>query len=392
MVRSLRWTVAVLAFLALSLSALLTIPSGALGRAHADTTPPWEPDPTSVGSLTFYDASGTVVTTGSINDAPFAAYAASSATVRTGDVKATLFGYLPKNGVDPSGWTGEQLSASTTYPNISAPAPLNSSTFPVVTQAAGDVTLADLVLDLPNTATDAYQGLYQLRLKTSGGSGNPGLSPSYASADIQITGSTWTQVYPAPGSGPVTTGTTLAISPTATTVNHGTKVTLNATVAPSDAVGSVKFFDGSKVLATKAVAAGKASFSTTTLSNAKHTLKATFVPTDATAFTGSTSATKTVTVVARATTTKLGVKPGLKVKKGTKLALTATVAPSSAGGKVTFWDGKKKLATVKVTKGVAKFSKVLAPGKHSLKATFAPTSTAAYKGSTSKVVTVTVKK
>ena len=73
----------------------------------------------------------------------------------------------------PAGtWSGEQLSGSTVYPNASAPAPLNTSTLPVVTGSASDVSLATYVLSFPNSdtsTTDGYAGLYVLRLV----SGNP---------------------------------------------------------------------------------------------------------------------------------------------------------------------------------------------------------------------------
>ena len=81
-------------------------------------TPPYEPDPVNVvGGLTLYDAAGNIITTGSINDAPFAAYVQGSAAVRAGDTKATLYGYLPQNGVAPGSWSGEALTASENYPN-----------------------------------------------------------------------------------------------------------------------------------------------------------------------------------------------------------------------------------------------------------------------------------
>ncbi len=91
------------------------------GGAALAAAPPWEPDPSSIGGLTFYDAAGNQITGGNINDAPFATYVQAGAAGRAGDTKATLFGYLPKNGVAIGAWTGEALSGSPTYPNASAP-------------------------------------------------------------------------------------------------------------------------------------------------------------------------------------------------------------------------------------------------------------------------------
>jgi hypothetical protein len=361
----------------------------AASSASAAATPPWEPDPTSAGALTFYDATGAVITGGLITDAPFAAYVQGSATLRSDDTKATLFGYLPKNGVAIGAWSGEAVSTSTDYPNSSAPAPLKSSTKPVVTLTAADLSLADTLLaDFPNTATDAYAGLYQVRLKTSGGT-IPGASPTYDSADILISGNTWTQVYPDTGVA-VTTTTALGVKPTKT-ANHGAKVTLTATVTPASAAGSVAFFDGAKLLGTKAVAAGKATYSTTAFKNGKHSLSAQFTPTDSTSYTASASGTRALTVVAATTTTKLSVKPGTKVARGTKLTFAAKVSPKAAAGTVKFFDGRKLLGKAKVKKGVAKFVTTLKKGKHKIKAQFVPGNTQAYQPSTSKLLAVTVK-
>ncbi|HTW20501.1 MAG TPA: hypothetical protein VME70_09860, partial [Mycobacteriales bacterium] len=202
---------------------------GSAGSAAATGgAPPWEPDSGSVGSLTFYDAAGTPVTGGSINDAPIAAYVQGSTQIRSGDTKATLLGYTPVSGQVPGQWSGEALSSSTVYPNTNAPAPLNSSSLPLVTGSGGDESLATYIADFPNTdtsTTDGYAGLYQLRLKTSVAGQSP--TTSYDSVDIQVTGSSWSVVYPAPVATPTTT--TLGTSPTSPQ-EAGTPVTLTATV------------------------------------------------------------------------------------------------------------------------------------------------------------------
>jgi len=181
---------------ALLLLATLVGLVGSAATAHAaGPVPPWEPDPSSIGGLVFYNAAGTEITTGSINDAPFAKYVRSTAAGRPGDTKATLFAYTPVEGVPIGSWSGGALTASTNYPNASAPEPVKSSTFPVATVSSADLTLAQFIATFPNNAaTGAYQGLYQLRIKTSGPGQPPGAT--YASADIKITGTTWTLVYP----------------------------------------------------------------------------------------------------------------------------------------------------------------------------------------------------
>jgi 5'-nucleotidase len=153
----------------------------------------------------------------------------------------------------------------------------------------------------------------------------------------------------------------------------------------------VTFLDGSKVLKTVTVAAGKASYTTAALSDAKHTLKATFAPTDSSVYATSSSPAHTLTVKAHATKTTLKASKA-KIAKGKKLSLSATVAPAVAG-KVTFLDGSKKLTTVAVKKGRAEFSvTTLKVGTHKLTATFTPTNTANDGRSTSKTVKVKVTK
>jgi hypothetical protein len=233
--------------------------------------PPWEPDPNSVGGLIFYNSSGSVITSGSINASPVAAYVLGTSTIRSGDTKATLFGYLPVKGDVPAEWSGEALGASTTYPNTHAAVPLNTSTLPVETGSSGDETFAQLEADFPNNdnSADGYAGMYQLRLRTS--APGEGLTITYDEADIHIQGSTWSVVY-----SQARTTTTLKASKS--TITKGTKLTLTATETPV-AAGSVKFFNGTKLLSTVKVSTkGVAHYSSTTLAVGTHSFTATFTP------------------------------------------------------------------------------------------------------------------
>jgi hypothetical protein len=359
--------------------------SGASPATSPATAPPWEPDPDSVGALIFYNSSGQVVTGGSTTESPVAAYVEGTKTLRSGDTKVSLFGYLPVKGQTTGEWSGEQLGSTTAFPNTSAPAPLKTSTLPVETGSPGDETLAELEEDFPNldTSNDGYAGMYQLRLRTS--RPDEGLTITYDSADIKITGSTWSVVY-----SPAPTTTTLSVSP-ASAANHGSTVKLTATVTPSAAAGSVEFRDGSKILKTVTVASGKASYSTDTLADGVQKLSAKFVPTDAGTYRSSTSSAHDITVSARATTTSLKASSST-ITEGKSLTLTAKESPSTAGS-VTFYSGTKKLAAVKVSKGEAKYASTkYAVGSRSFKATFTPSNTADYKQSTSKVVSVKVEK
>lgn len=363
-------------------SGLLCAASG----ARASTAPPWEPDGSSVGGLIFFDSAGDIVTGGSVNDSPIAAYVEGTNALRAGDTKATLFGYLPVDGQVPGQFSGEAMSASVAYPPAGAPNAV-SATLPVVTGADDDESVATLAADFPNNdvSDDGYAGLYQLRLKTS--APEQSLTTTYDSADIQITGDTWSVVY---SNTQTATATTLTVSPSSSAY-HGTAVTLKASVTPSTAAGTVQFRDGTKLLSSVPVSAGAASYSTKTLADGTHKLTATFVPTSATAYSQSSSTAHSLTVKAHPTATKLKASK-TSIKKGKKLTLTATETPKVAGS-VTFYDGTKKLAKVTAKSGKATYAtKKLKKGTHKIKAVFTPSNTANDSASTSKVVKVKVVK
>jgi Bacterial Ig-like domain (group 3) len=378
-------------------TAVLAVAAGLMvgfsGTAFA-AAPPYEPDPSSIGGLTFYDATGNQITGGNISDAPFASYVLASTAGRVGDNRATLFGYLPKNGVAIGAWTGEALTASPIYPNAAAPGSLGTTALPVASLTAGDETITQLAGDLPNTATDAYQGLYQLRLKTSGTGQAAG--STYDSADILISGTTWSVVFPAIVATPTTT--TLATVP-GSPQNAGTSVALNATVSPATA-GTVQFKDGaSNIGAAVAVSAGAASTSTSSLSVGTHTLTAVFTPTNTTLFSGSTSPGVTFVVngiPATPTTTGLSVNPST-APAFTAVALHADVTKTSDGtalapsaGSVKFLDGATVLGTSPLTATGADLSSSSFPvGTHQITAQFVPTDPATFSGSTSPQVPFT---
>jgi hypothetical protein len=151
----------------------------------------------------------------------------------------------------------------------------------------------------------------------------------------------------------------------------------------------VEFRDGSKTLKTVAVKSGAATYSTTTLPDGVNKLSAVFVPTDSGAYSSSTSVTHSLKVIAHPTTTSLKASK-TTIKKGQKVTLTAKETPAVAGS-IAFYDGKKKLATVKVSKGGATYSTTkLSVGTHSLKAVFTPSVLANDAASSSAIVKIRV--
>ena len=238
---------------------------------------PWAlTEPNTVGSLNFYNAAGQQITGGNVTDDPTATYIEGTSTLRAKDTTATLFGYAPVLGQQPGQWSGELLSSSTTYPNSSAPGSLATATLPVVSGAATDHPIADLITAFPNldSSVDGYSGIYELRLRTSA----PGLptTATYDSAYIQVTGSTWSVVSPAPT--PNTTTTTLTSS-VASPQPLGTSIPLTATVAPA-VPGTVQFYNGASAIGSPVTvnASGVATTSTTALPLGTDSLSAVFTP------------------------------------------------------------------------------------------------------------------
>ena len=363
----------------------------AASPSGAATVPPWEPDANSVGGLVFYDAAGNVITGGSITDSPIAAYVAGTTVIRSGDTKATLFGYLPVPAVPPvpGTWSGDTLSGPTTYPNNSAPSAIQSlpAGTPVVTGQSNDLTIANLEADFPNNSTTAgYQGVYQLRLKTS--VAGKSATTTYDSADIVVTGSTWSVEYSLGAQ--VTTTTSLSTTPTSSSPFTST-VTLKATVTPSTAVGSVNFVDGTTTIGSAPVVNGTASLDTANLPGGSQALTAEFVPSNTGAYTSSDSPVVNFDVTPVATTTKLNVSPA-SASYGSSVTITATVSPSSAAGSVAFYDGNTQLTSEVPFSGQAVYSTTALPGGvQQLKAVFTPATAVDYSSSTSATSSYTLK-
>ena len=366
------------------------------GAANAAVTPGWEPDSGALGAITFYNASGAVVTGGSLTASPSVAYAAATGAGRPGDAKAQLYMYTPQQGVAPANWSGDSLTGSTNFPNTGAPAPVKNLTVPVASGIDGDLTIDDVIGEFPNNSTVAgYQNLYQLRLVTvPAGIG----SGTYYRVDIEVdrTAGTWTVVYP---TGPASTATTLTASP-ASPAPHGSAVTLTAKVSPA-AAGAVHFLDGTTDLGAGSydAATGTATLAVNP-SDGNHSFTAAFAPADTGSYQASTSAalSYTITGPSTPTTTTLASSPASPAAGdaggNVNVTLTATVAPGGLSGSLHFFDGSTDLGvadTYTASTGVGTKAVVLnaAASPHYLTATFTPADPA-YAKSTSAIGTYTV--
>ncbi|MGK2948296.1 MAG: Ig-like domain repeat protein [Acidimicrobiales bacterium] len=195
------------------------------------------------------------------------------------------------------------------------------------------------------------------------------------------------------GAGAQTTSTALTADPEGPAV-EGELVTLTANVTPSGAAGAVTFSaDGFTLGAPVPVAAGVATLSTTELAVGELALTASFVPTDAQAFTGSTT-TLDYTVAssdgAPTAVTLVSDPPG-EAAVGAAVTLTATVDPA-VPGTVSFVDDGQVLGDpVEVTDGAAAYTTSdLAEGTHSIVAAFSPADAEAYRPSSSLPLTLVV--
>jgi hypothetical protein len=234
-----------IAALVLSVSGLVV---GTHLVANAATESPFDPADSGAtqGTLRFFDASGDVLTGGPLDAEP-AYVKADTDTGRDGDNLATLFAYTPEKGVLAANWSGFQLGAPTTYP-ITAGAPANLLNKNQAVAKSPFLWFADDEYPdvFPNTNTDvAWQGVYQLRMYTSG----PGQALDvnrYASATINVDTATdtWTLLYPDPDAQPPVVDSPATITGTA---KVGTTLSCDVAFTGADSVTFSWLRDGKAI-------------------------------------------------------------------------------------------------------------------------------------------------
>jgi len=254
----------------------------------AQAAPPSVPftDPQVKGGMVLENSAGTPITSGRIEADPTFPFAVGSRPSRPGDNVATLDVFTPKSGQTANNYVGDQLNDSENYD----PATQNPTNKGVT--GAG-LTLGQYIgLDpnARNTATDAYAGLYQLRLVTT--KPNSAADGQYYQAVIKVTEEAPASDGSATGSWqlvePVVTATSLSVSP-ASPQPAGTTLTLTATVNPAGA-GTVTFKDGSTTVGSS-MTDPSTGVATTTVTPAagSHSYTASYAPADATQYDASAS-------------------------------------------------------------------------------------------------------
>ena len=410
------------AAVALAGGGLLTFASAAFAGGGSPN-PAWEPDPNSAtpyGNVVFYDTSGNVVTSGT-NLSHLFDYAVATSGPDTGANKATLFFAAPNHSLPTINWAASQASASNTFPNSAAPAPLTGPGFtnPTDTLTATDANLTAALGGFTLDTTAGYANIIQVRVKDSG-AGGAGSGTNYWSTDIaynngssavtvdgvSVAPGSWAQLYP----NYTTTTNSLAASPASPqTSTNGTtapsNVTLTDTITPAPTgtvTGTVQFFDGTTALGTQPVASNGAAFTTATPPTVgSHSYSAKFIPTGGTEVVGSTSAAVPYTVnppQTATTTTLTGPSTAAQYSAVTYNA-SETPVPSPDGGTFTFnyvgtgtTTGSGALGTAPESGGTGSLSitqLTLPPGTYNVTATFAPTSNS-FANSTSQPVALTV--
>jgi hypothetical protein len=145
--------------------------------------PPYT-DSAATGRVGLCDSHGKSMTSGSVTDKPFV-WRAVGSTAASGlyagaGRTATLYAFQPRQGVDPSGWSGQQLTASGQYTNVK---------HPMAQATSADIDLQDFLIAYPAKLS----GLVQLRLYL----GSPDQPPStarYDATDIRVSGTKWNVV------------------------------------------------------------------------------------------------------------------------------------------------------------------------------------------------------
>ena len=162
--------------------ALLASVGFVTSAATADAGVP-DTDPSAVGSIGLCTQSGTQITTGNVNAVPFVGgprHAPAPAPYSNAGRTATLFAYQPQQGLTPGEWSGDELTASSSYSNPADP---------MAAATGRDFSLEDFIQEYP----PRWDGYLQLRIYLSTAN-EAAYEVHYPALNIKVTGDTWTAV------------------------------------------------------------------------------------------------------------------------------------------------------------------------------------------------------
>ena len=150
------------------------------------------------------------------------------------------------------------------------------------------------------------------------------------------------------------TGTSVTVSSSANPSYAGESVVFTANISPSDATGSVTFYDGSAAIGAVVLPGGAASLATSKMSPGSHSITAVYNG-DTYHGAGVSDVLNQAVTPGAATTTSLS-SPATQIIYGQSARLTATVSPSSADGGVAFYDGSTLIGIQPLVTGQAVFT------------------------------------
>lgn len=183
--------------------------------------------------------------------------------------------------------------------------------------------------------------------------------------------------------------TTTHIEASANSIEYGAKLTLTATVSPSNAAGTVTFYAGTKAIGKSTLIAGRAKLVLSTMAVGKYEVKAVYNGSGT--YATSTANSVTVKVTKVPTTIRLS-----SSGSGTNVTFTAKVSPSGATGDVLFLEGPRgdgfQLETLFLVHGVAKLTHLpqgIPTGDQEFTAVYLGTSN--WASSTSNTIHATIK-
>jgi hypothetical protein len=179
-----------------------------------------------------------------------------------------------------------------------------------------------------------------------------------------------------------------------TQVHNSTPATVLVSVNPTHGSGAIDIMDGSRVVATESYNGFDVSINLPkTLAYGTHTLVARYRSASPASYGDSASAPLSLAVLSGGTRTKttLSISKGTQHYKKAAARVKVTVTHKPAG-KVTIYDGTKRLKTLTLKRGTVTYtlSRKLAKGKHKLHVEFTPTHIDSYAPSISKSHTLKV--
>jgi len=287
---------------------------------------------TASGTVTFLDGPTTIGAQSLNNGA--AIFSTSSLSVGSHSLTASYFGDA-NDAPSVSPPVTESVGQTTTTtalaaaPNPSAPSQ-NVTLTATVTPASATGTVSFLDGASPLGTRSLSNGVATFST-TSLTTGTHSLTASYP-GDTNDTPSVSPPVTQTVGQ--QTTTTALASAPNPS--NPGQNVTLTATVMPSNATGTVSFFDGATMLGTGSLNGGVAIFSTTSLSAGSHSLTASYSGDTNNALSTSPAVNQSVTAAGGRSITSLV--PSTAAAGSAAFTLTVNGAGFSSGALVQ-WNG-----------------------------------------------------